>query len=73
MFGKLKGDILMPPPKGYDADHPNIELLKLKEYLIHRKFKDQTVCWPQFAKEIVKSYKEVLPLFSFFDTIMGVE
>ena len=32
-FGKLSGEALVRPPKGYEANHPNVELLKLKRQL----------------------------------------
>ncbi|MFC4231393.1 DUF2461 domain-containing protein [Parasediminibacterium paludis] len=68
-FGKLSGEALVRPPKGYDADNPNIELLKLKQYIIHKKFEDDVVCSNDFIKEIVICYKEALPFFHFFDAV----
>ena len=69
LFGQLTGESLVRPPKGYEADNPNIELLKLKQYTIHRQFTDDLVCSNDFVNEIVKSYKEALPFFNFFDVV----
>ncbi len=71
LFGKLSGDSLVRPPKGYEADNPNIELLKLKQYIITKKFDDNMVCSKEFVKEICKCYKEALPFFNFLDVVKG--
>lgn len=35
-FGSLReDDKLQRPPKGFDPDHPHIELIKLKHYMVH--------------------------------------
>ena len=38
IFGEITGDTIVRPPKGYDEDNPNIELLKLKNYIVHKNF-----------------------------------
>jgi uncharacterized protein (TIGR02453 family) len=71
LFDKMTRDKLIRPPKGYTEDNPNIELLKLKQYIIHRQFDDDMVCSKSFIKEVVVSYKEALPFFNFFDAVKG--
>src|SRR5450759_269167 len=39
-FGKIEGEKLKKAPKGYPSDHPNIELLKFKSYLIVNEVND---------------------------------
>lgn len=34
-------DKLVRPPAGYDASHPEIEILKLKSFILYRKFSDK--------------------------------
>ncbi|MEO8583284.1 MAG: DUF2461 domain-containing protein [Flavitalea sp.] len=70
-FGKLKGASLVRPPKGYTSDHPQIELLKLKEYIIMKNYDDDQVCSLQFIKLLVGTYKEALPFLRFFDAVLG--
>lgn len=69
LFGKLTGESLVRPPKGYEADNPNIDLIKLKQYIVHRNFSDEMVCSNDFVKEVVATYKEALPFFNFFDVV----
>jgi uncharacterized protein (TIGR02453 family) len=71
LFDKITPDKLVRPPKGYTDDNPNIELIKLKQYIIHRRFDDDIVCSKSLVKEIVSSYKEALPFFIFLDIVLG--
>ena len=70
-FGKISGDKLARPPKGYEADNPNIELLKFKQLFVQRIFDDDLVLSKQLVPEILKTYKAALPFFHFFDVAMG--
>ena len=70
-FGKISGDKLSRPPKGYEADNPNIELLKFKQLYVQRSFDDDLVLSRHLIPEILKSYKAALPFFTFFDVAMG--
>jgi uncharacterized protein (TIGR02453 family) len=70
-FGKIQGEKLARPPKGYDANNPHIELLKFKQLYLQREFDDDLVLSKQFIPEILKSYKAALPFFNYFDVAMG--
>lgn len=69
LFGKLSGDSLVRPPKGYEADNPNIELLKLKQYIVSKNFSDEIVTSKHFITELCTCYEEALPFFRFFDVV----
>ena len=70
-FGKISGAKLARPPKGFEADNPNIELLKFKQLYVQRDLDDELVLSKQLVPEILKSYKVAIPLFQFFDVAMG--
>ena len=61
LFGPIQGEKLQRPPKGYPANHPNIELLKLKSFLAMRTFKDEEVRAPQFAERLLESFRILQP------------
>jgi len=42
-FGKLEGDSLKSAPKGYSRDHPYIEFLRLKSYLVTKIISDKEI------------------------------
>jgi uncharacterized protein (TIGR02453 family) len=70
-FGKISGSKLSRPPKGYEADNPNIELLKYKQLYVQRSFEDDLVLSKDLIPEILKSYKAALPFITFFEVVMG--
>jgi uncharacterized protein (TIGR02453 family) len=70
-FVKISGNRLSRPPKGYEPDNPNIEILKFKQLFVQRLFDDELMLSKQLIPGIIKSYKAALPFFNFFDVAMG--
>ena len=70
-FSEIRGERLARPPKGYDAVHPEIELLKMKQFFIRRNIEDDMVLSRELIPEILKSYRAARPFFGFFDTAMA--
>jgi uncharacterized protein (DUF2461 family) len=52
-------------PKGYPKDHPSIEYLKLKSFIVSRSFTDKEVTDKKFVKVITDSAKAIKPLNDF--------
>lgn len=64
-FGVLQGDELKRPPKGFDKDHPAIEHLKRKDFLMLHKIPDNKVCAEDFKAYCLEKFKLMLPLNEF--------
>jgi uncharacterized protein (TIGR02453 family) len=58
-------DKLKTAPKGYPKDHPHIDLLKHKSYIVSRSFTDKEVTDKKFVKLVVDSAKAIKPLNDF--------
>jgi uncharacterized protein (TIGR02453 family) len=58
-------DKLKTVPKGYDKDHKNIELLKLKSFLAYHEFDDKLLKSKNLDKYIVDGFKAMHPLLQF--------
>ncbi len=57
-FGELwNEDKLKTMPKGYAADHPHRDLLKLKSFMVLRSFTDSEVTGKRFQKDLVDAMK----------------
>jgi len=52
-------------PKGYPKDHPDIELLKLKSFVVVHSFTDKEVLDKKFLKNVVAVAKMIKPLNDF--------
>lgn len=61
-FGKLDGERLKKAPKGYPADHPNVDLLKLKSYLVVNEVKDDFIMSEKYFRHLIKVLRAMKPL-----------
>ncbi len=59
---------LARPPKGYDKDHKDVELLKLTSYLVWHEFSDKDVLSKNFLKTLTTTAKAMKPLLDFLNT-----
>lgn len=58
-------DKLKTMPKGYPKDHPHIELLKLKSFIVTHTYSDSEVLDKKFIKTIAGHAKTIRPLVDF--------
>lgn len=66
MFGELDDfDKLKTAPKGYPKDHPHLELLKHKSYIVSHYFTDKEVMDKGFTKKVAEACKTLKPLNDF--------
>ncbi len=73
LFGTLRGEQLKTAPKGYPKDHPNIDLLRYKQLIFTRAFKDKGVQDPSFMKEAVKTYQAMHPFFNYMSDVLTTD
>ena len=71
LYGPLQGDMLQRPPKGYPAEHPNIELLKLKNFMAMRTFTDDEVRASDFAEKLLKGFRIVQPFNDYLNVAVS--
>ncbi|MGC4058174.1 MAG: DUF2461 domain-containing protein [Chitinophagaceae bacterium] len=73
MFGTLDQDQkLKTLPKGYDADNPAIEYLKLKSFTVGRPLQEEEFYKKNAVKMILDSIKEMKPFVDFLNTAVEV-
>jgi uncharacterized protein (TIGR02453 family) len=61
-FKELDGEKLKKAPKGYPADHPEIELLKFKSFLAFSDINDDLVVSDKFFDYVVNAFRAMKPL-----------
>jgi uncharacterized protein (TIGR02453 family) len=72
-FGDLEktGEMsLSRPPKGYDAENPAIEYLKLKSFIATAKLDDAILTSKDLVKTVTTRFKAALPLIEFVNQAM---
>jgi uncharacterized protein (TIGR02453 family) len=66
-FGKIDGEKLKKAPKGYPPDHPNIELLKFKSYLVVNEMTDEFVLSDRYFDHTINVIKAMKPFNDFLN------
>jgi uncharacterized protein (TIGR02453 family) len=62
-YGELsKDDTLIRPPKGFDPDLPDIALIKLKSFLVHKESSLAGVMPDELERDLARDFKAGLPL-----------
>jgi len=73
MFGTLEGATLKTAPRGFEKDHPAVDLLRYKQFIVYRKFSDKEIKDPKFVKEMVKTYKAMHPFFNYMSEVLTTD
>ncbi len=67
LFGKLHGDALRTAPKGYQRDNPNIDLLRMKSFVVIQPCTDALVKGENFKKTILDAALAMKPVIDFLN------
>ncbi len=70
IWGDLQGEAVKTAPKGFDRDHPEIDLIRKKQFIFIRNFSDAQVLSPSFLEEVGKSYRQIRPYFDLMSEIL---
>lgn len=57
-------------PIGFDKNHPNIDLIRKKDFIVLRKFTDKEVLSKDFHTTVINSFKAVRPLFNYMSDVL---
>ena len=66
-FGEIEGEKLKSAPKGFSRDHSDIELLKMKSYLVSRLISDKEIISDDIFSLIIKACRAMKPLNDFLN------
>lgn len=68
--GTFEGHELKTAPKGFDKEHPDIDLIRKKGYIAVRNFSDAEVLDPDFINEVDRSFKALRPFFDYMSDVL---
>jgi len=72
-FGGLQGEQLISAPRGYEKDHPAIELLRYKQFTLKHHFTDADILAPDFAAQMNDVFKKMRPFLDFMSDILTTD
>jgi uncharacterized protein (TIGR02453 family) len=73
MFGTLEGEELKTAPKNFDKAHPDIDLIRKKQYLLTRKFTNKEVMSPNFKEEVIATFAAMRPFFNYMSDVLTTD
>ncbi len=66
-FGKIDGQQLARPPRGFPVDHRVADYLKYKQFLASRNFPAEQVTGARFYQTLLETFRAMLPLVRFLN------
>ncbi len=72
-FGGIEGDQLSSAPRGYAKDHPAIDLLRYKQFILRYPFKDKDVLSPDFLNKVNDVFKKMRPFLDFMSEVLTTD
>ena len=69
-WGDIEGDEVKTAPKGFDKEHPDIDLIKKKQFIFVRNFSDKEVLSDSFITQVDESFKAIRPYFDLMSDIL---
>jgi uncharacterized protein (TIGR02453 family) len=70
-FGTLQGAELKTAPKDFDKEHPAIDLIRKKQFIVYRRFSDAEVLDKNFKAEILHAFSAMRPFFDYMSDVLG--
>ncbi len=68
----LGGDSLKKPPRSYDAEHPFIEDLKRKDFVIMAGYSEKVACSPDFLNQFTRACRQASAFVEFLTHAVGL-
>lgn len=66
----MTGEQVGSAPRGYTKDHPAIDLLRYKQFLLKVEFSDKDVCSPGFLYKVNDAFKKMRPFLNYISDVL---
>ncbi len=70
VWGNLAGDEVKTAPKGFDKAHPNIDLIRKKQFIFVKNFSDKEVLATDFAEVLDNCFQTIRPYFDLMSNVL---
>jgi uncharacterized protein (TIGR02453 family) len=69
-FGAVEGEKLKTSPQGFDRNHPEIELLRLKSVVAVHRLPDKEVLSPKFGEHAIQAFTAMKPFLDYLNSVL---
>ena len=73
IWGPIVGEEVKTSPKGFNLDHPNIDLIRKKQYVFIKKVTDEEVISFEFLSLIENHFKAIRPFFDYMSCLLTTD
>ena len=73
VWGEMQGETLKTAPMGFSKDHPDIDLIKRKQFIFLRNFSDEEVMADDFIDVIDRSFQKIRPYFNYMGEVLTTD
>jgi len=67
------GDEVKTAPKGFSKEHPNIDLIKKKQFIFTKKLTDKELLSSSLINDIDTSFKAIRPFFDYMSDVLTTD
>lgn len=71
--GLHRGQMLKTAPKGYDRDHPDIDLLRHKSFTLIRTFTEREVEAEDFSTVVARAFRAMRPFLDYMTSVLTTD
>jgi len=72
-FGSLSGNTVKTAPRGFAKDHPDIDLIRHKQFIVIQGFTDKLVTSPDFLEHLVEGFLAMRPYFDYMSEVLTTD
>ncbi|MCO5248623.1 MAG: DUF2461 domain-containing protein [Chitinophagales bacterium] len=72
-WDKIFGEILINAPSGFNNQHPDIDLINLKQWRFCHYFTDEEVLSEHFATQVDEYFQSIRPFFDYMSDILTTD
>jgi len=72
-WGSFVGDEVKTAPRNFDKEHPNIDLIKKKQFIFTKQFTDNEVLSSTFIKQVDDAFQAIRPYLDYMSEVLTTD
>jgi uncharacterized protein (TIGR02453 family) len=73
VFGPVRGEALSTAPKGFDKTHPDIDLIRMKNWYFETYFTDDEILAANFISRVDATFRLFRPYFDYMSEVLSTD
>ena len=73
VWGEIKGIELKTAPRAFDKNHPEIELIRKKQFIFSIEFSDKEVCEEEFIDKVENAFNKARPYLDYMSELLTTD